>query len=82
VADRPFTRGEIADRKQRAKRSQNGNSALHVSLGDVPQMTETLQFLGLITIIAGGRDCSGILDNLALPRGPELGLRLRPDVYP
>src|SRR5664280_3751989 len=30
VTDRPFARGEVPDRHQRAKRSQNGNSMFHV----------------------------------------------------
>src|ERR1035437_9163336 len=30
VTDRPFARGEVPDRNQRAKRSQNGNSMFHV----------------------------------------------------
>ena len=29
VTDRPFARGEVSDRKQRGKRSQNGNSTFH-----------------------------------------------------
>src|SRR6202011_102950 len=33
VADRPFARGEIRNRQQRAKQNQNGNSTLHVVLG-------------------------------------------------